>query len=196
MNKQDTPLNATWPRPFLYISGRISLDLSHTGGKRSVQGAAFEQLHTTHDLERWLAGSEINISIDIKSKDLDQAHELREAIWYAAHAITQKKDIDSYDREIINQFAAFATPVTQLGKDTVARWSSPTPFQAILSYIARDAIDLLGTKSKERLRECANTRCPLLFVDTSRPNKRRWCSMERCGLMEKTHRFRSKAANT
>lgn len=177
----------------LFISGRLSLDLSHTGGKRTQQGAYFERLHQPSDLSRWLSECELALHDVIANKeDLALAHELREAIWYAAHAVAHGKTIAALDRDIINKFASYELPVMQLDKSGALYWQKPIPVRSILAYIARDAVDLIGTETRTRLRECANPQCPLLFVDMSRPNKRRWCSMERCGLMEKTARFRSK----
>jgi predicted RNA-binding Zn ribbon-like protein len=61
---------------------------------------------------------------------------------------------------------------------------------AALSTLARDAIDLFGGPLAGRVRECAADNCGLLFVDTSRPGRRRWCSMERCGNRAKVRAYR------
>ncbi|WP_307851213.1 CGNR zinc finger domain-containing protein [Nocardiopsis sp. MG754419] len=50
-----------------------------------------------------------------------------------------------------------------------------------MSEFARDAIDLLTGDHVHRVRECSAHDCRLLFVDTSRPGRRRRCSMDRCG---------------
>ena len=55
------------------------------------------------------------------------------------------------------------------------------PSSSALSAIARDAISLLTTADARRLRECASPECGLLFLDTSRPDRRRWCSSAACG---------------
>jgi predicted RNA-binding Zn ribbon-like protein len=52
-------------------------------------------------------------------------------------------------------------------------------------------VDVIGGPDGERLRECDNPRCALLFVDTSRGRARRWCSMRRCGAQDKMARYRS-----
>jgi predicted RNA-binding Zn ribbon-like protein len=65
-----------------------------------------------------------------------------------------------------------------------------------MATIARDAIELFTSDHAGRIRECANPRCILLFVDTSRPGKRRWCSMDRCGNLAKTRRYRRRATST
>jgi predicted RNA-binding Zn ribbon-like protein len=51
-----------------------------------------------------------------------------------------------------------------------------------------DALDLVR-ESPGRVRECADARCPVLFLDTSRNRSRRWCSMERCGARAKASAY-------
>jgi predicted RNA-binding Zn ribbon-like protein len=43
------------------------------------------------------------------------------------------------------------------------------------------------------IRVCAAENCGLLLVDTSRPRRRRWCSMEHCGNRAKIRTHRSRA---
>ena len=180
-------------RQMLFISGRISLDLAHTGGTRTEQAKAFEQLYKPNDFADWLARSQLSLTeLTISKKDLAAVYELREAIWYAAHAVQRQVVVDALDRDIINKYAAYSPIIPCIDHQNRLLWTHPISVTAILSYIARDAIDLLGSEAKSKLRECANPACPLLFVDSSRSGKRRWCSMERCGSMAKTAKFRSK----
>jgi predicted RNA-binding Zn ribbon-like protein len=65
---------------------------------------------------------------------------------------------------------------------------------AALASLARDAIDLLSGPLATRVRECAAEDCALLFVDASRPGRRRWCSMEGCGNRAKTTSYRRRQA--
>ena len=51
-----------------------------------------------------------------------------------------------------------------------------------------DALDLVR-ESPGRVRECADARCPALFLDESRNGSRRWCSMERCGARAKASAY-------
>ncbi|MFD0786561.1 CGNR zinc finger domain-containing protein [Micromonospora azadirachtae] len=44
------------------------------------------------------------------------------------------------------------------------------------------------------MRECGAHNCHLVFVDTSRPGQRRWCSMERCGNRHKVSSLRARRA--
>jgi predicted RNA-binding Zn ribbon-like protein len=63
-----------------------------------------------------------------------------------------------------------------------------------LSTLAREMIELLSGPFSGRIRECASGDCPLVFVDTSRPGARRWCSMERCGNRHKLRALRARRA--
>ena len=55
------------------------------------------------------------------------------------------------------------------------------------------AVDLFGGPLARRIRVCAADNCGLLLVDTSRPGRRRWCSMEFCGNRAKIRTHRSRA---
>ena len=180
-------------RQMLFISGRISLDLAHTGGIRTEQAKAFEQLHEPNDFADWLARSQLSLTgLTISKNDLAAVYELREAIWCAAHAVQRQVVVAALDRDIINKYAAHSPIIPCIGHHNRLLWTRPISTTAVLSYIARDTIDLLGSEAREKIRECANPACPLLFVDSSRSGKRRWCSMERCGSMAKTTKFRNK----
>jgi predicted RNA-binding Zn ribbon-like protein len=41
---------------------------------------------------------------------------------------------------------------------------------------------------------CGADNCYLIYLDTSRPGNRRWCSMERCGNRAKVRGHRSRSA--
>lgn len=75
-------------------------------------------------------------------------------------------------------------------------WHTSVTATDSLSSIARDAIDLLSGDLRSRIRECENPKCGLMFVDASRPGKRRWCLMKRCGNMIKTSRYRQQRSST
>ena len=46
----------------------------------------------------------------------------------------------------------------------------------------------------ERVRECAGPECRALFLDTSRPGSRRWCSMDFCGNRVKKDAMRARTS--
>jgi predicted RNA-binding Zn ribbon-like protein len=171
----------------------LSLDFAETGGK-SEERAVWERLHGPSDLSDWLSESPLQIEgASVTPAEFETALDLREAIWYAAQAIRQGGMPLSGDIDLINQAASMPDPAPQLNADSQTRaWKAPLTATAALSAVARDAIDLFSDELRDRIRECENPKCSLIFVDTSRPGKRRWCHMDRCGNMAKTARYRQR----
>ncbi|MFI7383060.1 CGNR zinc finger domain-containing protein [Streptomyces sp. NPDC049813] len=66
---------------------------------------------------------------------------------------------------------------------------------ALLAAVARDVVDLLtDPAARGCLRQCAGDNCPIIYLDTSRGRRRRWCSSEICGNRERVARHRRRAA--
>lgn len=61
-----------------------------------------------------------------------------------------------------------------------------------MATVARDAVELLTGPFVHRIRTCAAVDCHLVYVDTSRPGRRRWCSMEHCGNRHKVRALRAR----
>jgi predicted RNA-binding Zn ribbon-like protein len=54
---------------------------------------------------------------------------------------------------------------------------------------------MLGTPAERaRIRICASETCSARFYDRSPAARRRWCSMQACGNVEKARRHRARAA--
>ena len=60
---------------------------------------------------------------------------------------------------------------------------------AILAPVAEDAADSLVGDDLSLVRRCANPDCVLVFLDTTRNHRRRWCSMDVCGSRAKAAAF-------
>ena len=183
-------LRGEWAR-FIFISGRLSIDFTQTGGETGKR-AYWERFHHPSDLADWFAESPLQIdNVLVSSEELETALLLREAIWRVAEAIRQKETPLTGDINIINHVASTPDLPPQLVIDRLEQaWHSPATAGAALSTIARDAIDLFSSELRFRIRVCENPNCGLMFVDASRPGKRRWCLMKRCGNMAKTSTYR------
>lgn len=168
-------------RAFGFTAGRLCLWLVATVGNRGSQ--AFERLQTLDDLKRWCVQAKLlETPPEVTETDLEATRELREAIYRTALARRDGRAPNAQDREIINDWAAQPPLVPQLSQDGRARsWTAQRPIRAILAMIARDAIDLFASSEIEKLKVCAQPTCASLFLDTSRPGQRRWCSMNVCG---------------
>jgi predicted RNA-binding Zn ribbon-like protein len=176
---------------FRVQSGRVCLDLAATVGERWRR--SFERLREPSDLGRWL--KEARLLEDeprVTPGQLRAVRELREAIYRTAKLAGARRP-DRADLEEINRWAAKAPLAPRLSRDgRTVTWTAARPVDAALATIARDAIDLFSGPLATRVRECARPDCALLFVDTSRPGRRRWCSMETCGNRTKTAAYRAR----
>jgi predicted RNA-binding Zn ribbon-like protein len=170
--------------------GRLCVDLAVTGG--DGPHARFETLHGAGDLSRWLAQCELAVGVPATAVDLAAARRLRRAIWNGAEAVVDGGAPAVGDLALINEAAARPSLVPSLDPALGRAWHEPRAEQA-LSDIARDAIALLSDPAQRaRLRRCASPDCELLFYDSSRPGRRRWCSTERCGDRMRARAYRAR----
>jgi predicted RNA-binding Zn ribbon-like protein len=176
---------------FRFQSGRVCLDLAVTVGERWRR--SFERLREPSDLGRWLTEARLlQEQPPVSPGHLRAARELREAVYRTARLAGSRRP-DPSDVDEINRWAVKAPLAPRLAADgRTVSWTAARPVEAALSTIARDAIDLFSGPFATRVRECARPDCGLLFVDTSRPGRRRWCSMEACGNRTKTAAYRAR----
>ncbi|MGW3961533.1 CGNR zinc finger domain-containing protein [Amycolatopsis sp. NPDC005003] len=97
-------------------------------------------------------------------------------------------------RQLLNRTAALPVPAPALTPSGELRWQAEDPASAMLALLARDALELVTSPEFARVRRCEGARCGALFLDTSRPGTRRWCSMDVCGNQAKKSTYRAKAA--
>jgi predicted RNA-binding Zn ribbon-like protein len=177
-----------WPPRFLFIAGSLSIDFALTGGEG--ERAFWERWESPKDFADWArACPALAVDVPVSERDLMHARELREAIWWAAQAVLRGEKIPPAIQELLSRFAEQPSLVPIL-RDAEMQWLNPTAAQ-VLASVGRDAIGLFGTGLRSRLRECRNPNCGLLFVDMSRPGKRLWCAMRRCGNLNKIARYRT-----
>lgn len=99
----------------------------------------------------------------------------------------------------VNTLAAAAPPAPRAVRrpdGSLARTLDGDPgCTALLAAVARDAVDLLtDPAARALLRQCEGDNCPIVYLDTSRGRRRRWCSSEVCGNRERVARHRRRAA--
>lgn len=177
---------------FPFASGRLCLDFVGTLGKRHRGG--IERLRTPDDLARWVvAAALLDAAPPASDDDLENARALREAIYRAVQAVRGGETPTADDVAAINAWAARPALAPQLDRTGRARrWVAERPVAAALAAVARDAVDLLSGPLADRISQCAGPDCSALFVDTSRPGHRRWCSMETCGNRAKKAAYRAR----
>jgi predicted RNA-binding Zn ribbon-like protein len=178
---------------FRFDPGALCLELLTTGGPGSLAG--YEVLHDPAALRRWVAASRLPGELHLSADDADvaAARALRNALWGMAAAAAHGDDPDPADVSVVNTAAAAPALAPRIGADGSRQWVPGATAGQLLSTVARDAVDLFTGPHAHRVRECGSHDCRLIFVDTSRPGRRRWCAMERCGnrSMVRAHRART-----
>jgi len=180
---------------FTFEPGSLALAFAVTGaGTYDGLLARFQTLRRPSDLERWATDVAGVVGLVATDDDLRLAVRLQAAIWNVADALVDCQPVPEGEREALNQLAALPCLVPRLLPGSTRTWVDAQVARRLMSSVARDAIDVFGGPRAARLKRCQGSRCALLFVDTSRSGRRRWCSMERCGNRAKVaaHRRRRK----
>lgn len=151
-----------------------------------------ERLSEPSDLSRWLDLAQVARGVDCDQEQLADARDLREALYRLVAAARATQPVDPADLELINDWARRPTPRPQLDASLRLTLVGPDSCRAALTQLAQDGIALVAGGQLPRIQNCANPTCSLMFIDHSRPGRRRWCSMERCGNRSKTARYRKR----
>jgi predicted RNA-binding Zn ribbon-like protein len=125
------------------------------------------------------------------------ARALREAIYTAFHALIAGEAPSSRDLAMLNARLAGPAPGIEIvpGMDGVAWRPSAAELDPgdLLRPVALSAAALLTGPRARRVRQCQDERgCGWLFIDESRAQNRRWCSMGDCGNRAKASRHRAR----
>jgi predicted RNA-binding Zn ribbon-like protein len=177
-----------------FDAGRISLDLLATTHPE-------ERLDSTEVLCAWIVGSGlVPDGTDLTHADpswLVGFRELRGRIGQLVRGAPGH----GYDLALahVNDVARTAPPAPRAVRDEdgalVRELDGPPGCAALLGAIARDAVGLLTDPvARAAIRECEGDNCPIVYLDTSRGRRRRWCSSEVCGNRERVARHRRRAA--
>lgn len=173
-------------------AGRISLDfvrtLRHRGGIDEA-----EEIPDPEALAAWVA--QLSPVAGVAGPDeatVRRAREVREAA-YCVIAAAAGESIGAAKlaraRPVLNREARQVPAFPQLRADGTLTWRADDPVTATLQLIAQDAMLLVTQTDRSRIKRCANPGCAALFLDTSRPGSRRWCSMNTCGNQAKKGRL-------
>ncbi|MFI8423747.1 CGNR zinc finger domain-containing protein [Streptomyces sp. NPDC085479] len=177
---------------YQFDPGALCLELLPTGGPGPYR--RYEVLHEPVDLATWADRSRLTPTpaLDISPAEVTDARRLRDALFRVVVAHTRGEPHPPGDLEILNEAAArppLAPAITPTG---TRRWTGTPTGTHLMAAVARDAVELLTGPFAHRIRTCAAEDCHLVYVDTSRPGRRRWCSMEHCGNRHKVRALRAR----
>lgn len=76
------------------------------------------------------------------------------------------------------------------GKIVTEGWTDTAGLLSPLRPVLKSAYELLTREPRERIKECGV--CGWMFLDQTKNNKRRWCSPQTCGSVEKSRKYYQK----
>ncbi|MFE0736393.1 CGNR zinc finger domain-containing protein [Streptomyces sp. NPDC058855] len=178
---------------FRFDAGALCLELLLTGGPGPV-ASRYEVLDRVGGLLDWVRRCRLapGPELTVTPAELAAVRELRDALWRLALARAGGEGYAPGDLDLVNGAAAGAPLAALVRPDGTRAWAPGATGTRLLATVARDAVDLLTGPHADRVRVCGAADCFLVFADTSRPGRRRWCSMERCGNRHKVRAHRSR----
>lgn len=111
-----------------------------------------------------------------------QAVHLRETIYRIFASLAQDGSPQETDLDQVHQAWLDSQAHTKLVRSEngfILGWEMTNAIDSMLWRITGSALELLTSDELTRVKQCG--RCDWLFVDRSRNQKRRWCSMSACG---------------
>jgi predicted RNA-binding Zn ribbon-like protein len=193
-----TPLD----QPY-FLGNRLCLDFANLG---MTSGETLEEPPNWDELTDFLAAKQI-ISVE-KKENLRKlpASDVHAAEILLRHAAELNAALKKSFRAMLGGqrvIGEWAEPINRIlrvteGHDEL-QWDRTTwrlgfvgreeSLDWLLAAIARSGAELIAEGATEKLRQCGNPQCHMLFYDESRTHRRRWCSMKLCGNRSKVAAF-------
>ena len=188
------------------VGGRLCLDFANTVSTR-IESLRREYLTCYADLVEWSRHAGVLTDRDAQrlrheslrrpaeaAAVLNQAIMLRETIYRIFSAIARQQAPTANDMSVLNTaLSEILGRLRVLPSGEGFEWQWVEDLHALdvmLWPIVRSAADLLTSTDLGRVRQCARREgCDWLFIDTSKNQSRRWCSMSMCGSRDKARRY-------
>jgi predicted RNA-binding Zn ribbon-like protein len=182
---------------FLWLGNHPAADLCNT--RPLVDGEPRELLVSFADVERWARRAGIDVPDGLARRcDAETAEETREWVVRLRGELRAVLDPDAAGHDLVplNNLLAQVRgsfEVLDTGRPTV-RLSSEDQVTQFRLDLAAAVLDVFS-HDLALVRRCDNPACVLLFLDTSKSRRRRWCDMTTCGNRAKaaTHYARRRA---
>lgn len=197
---------------FVWVGGRLALDFTNsTAWSRSLgpggeeEQPEYERFTRYGRLVEWAQAAEalsereaasLLAEAERRPEDaslaLQQTLALRQAIHRIFVNTAHEQPVDPAALAVLNATLSEGMARLRLMREDetfALRWTGgESALTRPLWPVAQDAADLLVSGDLSRVRECSGDICGFLFVDRSRPGKRRWCDMRDCGNRAKVRR--------
>jgi predicted RNA-binding Zn ribbon-like protein len=187
-------------RDYHLVGGLLCLDLVNTEAMH--RGERVDLLETFSDLVAWLrdAGALTRAAARAawerwrgttqSDAALREARRLRAALREMAERMAGGRAPGEEALRAVNEALAKRPGYPQVVRDGkgYATLFQPVDDSALhlLAPVAESAAWLLAEGDPALVRRCENDRCVLVFYDTTKNKRRRWCSMQACGSRAKS----------
>ena len=181
----------------MFLGNNAALDFINTQVIR--RGEVVDLLQSESDLNRWAQEAGRSLEHELDQEDMAKAKILRSALAKLFRAVIEGTSVTDQSLDIVNRHLSEHAPHEILNVNDSDQFELKTDTSALnlttlLAEIAHEAAQLLASPQVSHIKRCGNRDCILLFLDTSRSKKRRWCSMDTCGNRAKAARhYRSQS---
>jgi predicted RNA-binding Zn ribbon-like protein len=183
------------------VGGNLCLDFVNTvNSRRSIE---HDYLMSYSDLMGWANKigilspthrNQLNKRAEQNTEDAENALQkvrtFRELLYRLFSSAARGNNPNKQDMAAFVQVYGDAISRAQLiKKDTsfITTWKLDETLDAVLLPIIHSAGELLQSPDLAQVKECPG--CGWLFLDTSKNQSRRWCSMNTCGTRDKMRRY-------
>lgn len=183
------------------VGGVLCLDFANTINSRRMP--EHDYLVTYSDLVDWAGKVEILSVQQVRTLKQRATQDVKKA----GEALEKGRTVREIIHRVFSAMARRSKPqeddlnaITHLYEEAVAKgrfvkmkdhyemdWRSDETFGALLWCITASAEKLLVSSELSQVKECPS--CGWLFLDTSKNQSRRWCSMSTCGARDKMRRY-------
>ena len=183
------------------LGGALCLDFANTINSR--REPEHDYLLTYSDVVDWAEKTEIlsvqqarslkqRAAQDVKKaeKALENGRNVRELIYRIFSAIAEQSKPQNEDLSALSrhyQEAIANGHFVRTDSHYEIEWKTDESFDALLWPIIASAEKLLVSDELTQVKECPG--CSWLFLDISKNQSRRWCSMNTCGARDKMRRY-------
>ena len=192
---------------FDLIGGHLALDFVNTVDWRGDPVRRRDLLVTFEDLLGWAKAAKVLTADTLRAmsvaaqrdraravRSLRRARRLREVLARVLGAAGRDAPPAARDVGRLNVFLGAALKRRRLAIRRTAfvwNWANEEgdTFDSLLWPIVLAAAELLASDHRTQIHECGGEGCGWLFLDTSRNQRRRWCTMQGCGNRAKARRF-------
>jgi predicted RNA-binding Zn ribbon-like protein len=176
---------------FLWIGNHPATDLCNT--EPVIDGRKLDLLPDLTSIVRWAESAGIAAGVDVTAFTERDARRTMRVVHGTRQALRNVLESTGSNVAAVDDLNALlagetgALRVVQSRTDAALTWVAPTVPAQLRLDIVRAAVDIFE-QGLAFVRKCANPACVLLFLDSSKSRRRRWCDMSTCGNRAKAAR--------